>query len=306
MTYEPARRAGVLAVLSTALFLIVPTCSSPKESEPQDTAATRAEGPAEEPILTDEEIEPAAPTPELEPFTVTLPGTTVDLELVGVPGGTYLTEAGPVEVAPFWMARTETTWDAYDVLVYRLDLPEEQRMGDVDGVSRPTKPYISVDRGFGHEGYPALSLSAHGAQAFCEWLSEATGRSFRLPTTLEFEWAARAMSETPYGCGPVEELSAHAWFRDNSDRKTHPVGERSANAWGLHDLHGNVAEWALDAEGEPVVCGGSWRDSAPKLAADARREPSDAWNASDPQIPKSVWWLADANFVGFRVVCEPD
>jgi formylglycine-generating enzyme required for sulfatase activity len=267
------------------------------------------EPPEEEPFLVDEPIpDPREPAPATgsEPFTVTLPGTTVDLELLPVPGGTYLTADGAVQIAPFYMARTETTWDAYDVFVFRLDLPEEQRMGSADGVTRPTKPYISVDRGFGHEGYPALSMSAQGAQAFCDWLSETTGRRFRLPTTLEFEWAARARSQTPYGCGDVAALPDHAWFRDNAGRKTHPAGEKTPNAWGLFDLHGNVAEWALDEQGRPVVCGGAFRDSAEKVAADARREPSDAWNASDPQIPKSVWWLADANFVGFRVVCEPD
>jgi len=336
MTNEPARRAGVLAVLVTASLLCTTSCSAPGAPEPaaQDTARRDTSPPdasldgvtsgeedsasastGEEQLL--EEAPDAASVQEarehaqaalaasgLEPFRVTLPGTTTEIEMLPVPGGTCLTGRGPVEIAPFYMASTETTWDAYDVLVYRKDLADE-RHADEDGVSRPTKPYISVDRGFGHAGFPALSMSPRGAEVFCEWLSQVTGRTFRLPTTTEFEWAARAMSPTPYGCGEVAGLGEHAWFRDNAGRKTHPVGTRSPNAWGLLDLHGNTAEWALDEDGHPVVCGGSFRDTAEKLCADARRQPSAAWNASDPQVPKSVWWLADANFVGFRVVCDP-
>jgi formylglycine-generating enzyme required for sulfatase activity len=238
------------------------------------------------------------------PMRVKLPGSVVEIELLAVPGGTLQTPEGPVEVAPFWLARTETTWDAYDVMVFRLDLPESERQGGADGVARPTKPYINVDRGFGHAGYPALSMSALGAEAFCRWLSEGTGKRFRLPTPGEHAWAARALSETPYGCGSVEALAEHAWFRDNSGRKTHPVGEKGANAWGFVDLHGNVAEWTIDSGGRAAVVGGSFNDSAQALAAGSRREPTAAWNASDPQIPKSVWWLADASFVGFRIACD--
>lgn len=248
----------------------------------------------------------AAPEPEREVYTVTLPGDLVQIDMLAIPGGTLARPEGPVEVAPFWMARTELTWDAYDVLVFRLDLPEDQRVLDVDGVTRPTKPYILVDRGFGHAGYPALSMSQLGAEAFCAWLSGATGRRFRLPTTVEWEYAARAGSTTAYGCGDAAGLAEHAWYRENSGRKTQPVGQKSANAFGLHDMHGNVSEWALEPDGKAVQCGGTFRDAAGKVGADARREPLASWNASDPQMPKSRWWLADANFVGFRLVCEPE
>lgn len=236
---------------------------------------------------------------------MTLPGDLVQVEMLRVPGGTLAREGGAVEVASFWVARTELTWDAYDVLVFRLDQPETQRVVDIDGVTRPTKPYILVDRGFGHAGYPALSMSPLGARSFCEWLSQATGRRFRLPTVDEWEYAARAGSATVYGCDEAEKLPEHAWFRDNAERKTHPVGTRTPNAFGLFDLHGNVSEWAELPDGTAVQCGGSFRDPAPKVGADARRESVPAWNASDPQMPKSVWWLADANFVGMRLVCDP-
>ncbi len=242
---------------------------------------------------------------ELEPFMLTLPGGLVEIEMAAVPAGKLTRAGGELAVGPFWMAATETTWDAYDVFVFRLDLPETERQGDADGVTRPTKPYMLADRGFGHAGYPAISLSARGAESFCRWLSSATGRHFRLPTEAEWEWAARAGSPTAFSCTDEAQVAELAWFRDNAERKTHPVASKAKNAFGLHDMHGNVAEWASLPDGRPVACGGSFRDGAKGCGADARREPTAAWNAGDPQIPKSTWWLTDANFVGFRIVCDP-
>ena len=69
-------------------------------------------------------------------------------------------------------------------------------------------------------------------------------------------------------------------------------------------MHGNASEWCTGGDGEPVSLGGSYRDGPGGVGCAARQPPSKAWNASDPQLPKSVWWLADAGFVGFRVVCE--
>ena len=69
-------------------------------------------------------------------------------------------------------------------------------------------------------------------------------------------------------------------------------------------MWGNAAEWVTGDGGRPLVVGGSYRDAADRAGCAAAVTPSDAWNASDPQMPKSVWWLADGGFVGFRVVCE--
>ncbi len=300
MTIQRLIRSGF-----AALIAVIPgiwACSTPEQSavaEPAGNESTRSRYPDDGMTIEG----PKSPAPAQEPMRVKLPGSLVEIELLHVPGGTCTTADGPVEIAPFWLARTETTWDAYDVMVFRLDRPESERQG-VDGVARPTKPYINVDRGFGHAGYPALSMSALGAESFCKWLSDATGKHFRLPTPIEHEWAARALSPTPYGCGSIEALGEHAWFRDNSGRTTHPVGGKSPNAWGFVDLHGNVGEWTVDAEGKSFVEGGAFAESAAALEAGKRRTPSPSWNASDPQIPKSVWWLADANFVGFRIACD--
>lgn len=251
----------------------------------------------------------------LQPFVETVPGTTLGIEMVPIPRGTLQTTDAQGAVSshslgPFYISAKEITWDAFDAFVFGLDViaqPQTDGSQPADAITRPSKPYIMMDRGFGHGGYPAISMSQKGAAAFCTWLSHKSGRIYRLPTEAEWEYACRAGSQAAwaFGADPAG-LDAVAWYRASSDGKTHPVGSLAPNAYGLYDVHGNAAEWCVSEGNEAVVRGGSYRDDAEGVSSSARVAPSPAWNASDPQIPKSSWWLADAGFVGFRVVCEGD
>ena len=240
---------------------------------------------------------------KLEPLNQEIPDTTVSFEMVPVPAGTVTieTENGPqeVEVGPFWISPTELTWDLYDVFQFRLDRTRSAEGSDADAVTRPSKPYLPPDRGYGHDGYPAISISYKGADSFCKWLSLKTGRNYRLPTEAEWQYVCRL--------GKVDEnaIDEFAWHKGNTDYTTKPVAALKPDARGIYDMYGNVAEWCTDIEGNPVTYGGSFQDTADNLGWAARVPPSERWNDSDPQIPKGTWWLADCGFVGFRIVCVP-
>jgi formylglycine-generating enzyme required for sulfatase activity len=143
-----------------------------------------------------------------------------------------------------------------------------------------------------------IKVSWGDAVAYAQWLSKRTGKGYRLPTEAEWEYATRAGTSTRWSFGDGKQaLGKHAWYDDNADSKTHPVGEKSPNPWGLHDVHGNVWEWVQDCwhesyQGAPtdgsawlaagggncgrcVVRGGSW-DNLPVDLRSAYRSWSES------------------------------
>ena len=232
---------------------------------------------------------PPRRTPALKRFTEKIPGTLVSFDMISI--------ADNASIKPFWIGKTEVTWDEFDIWAFSLDLSETEKAAGVDAESRPSHPYGAPDRGFGHQGYPALAMTHEAAQEYCKWLSHKTGHKYRLPSEAEWERACRA--------GGEQNLREMAWFKNNSEDKTHAVATRQPNSLGIYDLAGNVEEWCRAADGSYVVRGGSFVEPIEKIGCTARVAQRDSWNRTDPQMPKSRWWLSDAPFVGFRVVREP-
>ena len=279
-------------------------------------------------------------------YTESIPGSKVSFDMVPIPGGTYgmgspdsekgrNADEGPrhlVTVRPFWMGKCEVTWDEYDLFWKARpgmkDDVEPEAPKDADAVTRPTPPYADETFEHGREGHPVLCITHHAAMQYCRWLSVKTGKVYRLPTEAEWEYACRAGTKTAYFFGDnLSKLGDYAWFAGNSDEKTHKVGTKKPNPWGLYDMYGNVMEWCLDTYAAdtyknapadkpslwPVVLptasrfpnvarGGSWTDEADQCRSATRRGSSKEWIKLDPQRPQSIWWLTSADFVGFRVV----
>ncbi len=243
------------------------------------------------------------------PYTDTIPGTLVTFEMVPVPAGEVMmpSPAGPKRVAvpAFWVSRTEVTWDAFDIFAFRLDVPRAER-SKVDASTRPSTPYGAPDHGFGHAGYPALSMTYHTAMRYAEWLTQKTGKKYALVTDRQWLRVARlAFPNTPATGMTPAELERVAWTAENAESKTHPVATRGADALGLFDLLGNAGEWVTAEDGTPVLRGGTWRQPSKVVRLWPRDVQEPSWNQTDPQIPKSRWWLSDGTFVGFRIVRIP-
>ena len=246
---------------------------------------------------------------EFKAYTETVPNALVKFEMLPIPEGSIDMpdpknpgQTTSVKVKRLWMSKTEVLWDLYDIYAFRLDLTDEQKANNVDAESRPSKPYGAPDRGFGHQGYPALSMHLDAAEYFCKWLSAKTGKKYRLPTEAEWEYACRAGGPPKKLEG--SDLEAVAWFWDNADDKTHPAGQLKPNAWGFYDMLGNAAEWVIMPDGKKAVAGGSFRDKADKVHCGARDFYTPDWQAQDAHTPKSRWWLSDGPHVGLRLVRE--
>jgi formylglycine-generating enzyme required for sulfatase activity len=242
-------------------------------------------------------VQPAGADDKFAAYTERLAGTTVKFEMLPIPAGKIqfsIDGKAPsyeVKIKRFWMAATECTIDEYDVFCWKLDIPRDKRP-PYDARAYPSEPGYNRF-GSGHSGFPAVSIKLHQAKRYCEWLSQKTGRKYRLPTPAEWEYACRG------GGKPFKATSETAWTEENSDNEVHPVAKKKPNAFGLYDMLGNVSEWTVSADGKiELACGGYFLQPAKEITSHTRERINGelAW--------PSNWWLDVAPYPGFRIVRE--
>jgi formylglycine-generating enzyme required for sulfatase activity len=248
----------------------------------------------------------ATPPDSMSTYTESIPGTLVEFEMVPVPAGSVTIDGTEQSVGPFWMAATEVRWDAYDT--YRLDEQmKDLDEAEADAISLPSKPYGFGNEipGFGQEKYPVLSVARNAARQYARWLSAKTEHTYRLPTAAEWKHACKLSYDSPSEWGP-DQLSKYAWFQGNAEETAHPAASLAPSDLGLYDQLGNAAELVAPPDDDPdqktEVWGGSYQSEAGSVHCSARRQKTPAWQESDPQLPKSKWWLSDAQFVGVRLI----
>jgi formylglycine-generating enzyme required for sulfatase activity len=227
------------------------------------------------------------------PLTIT---TSSGIDMVLIPAGSFTMgsrrgkeDEQPVhrvQVDAFLMDKHEVTQAAWDKVAEQMGLPNPSHFKGPD--------------------LPVEQVSWVQAARYCNARSQAEGlepcydedttacnfnaTGYRLPTEAEWEYACRAGSDSEYAFGNDERgLGEYSWFADNAAKKTHPVGQKKPNAWGLYDMHGNVAEWCNDnydksyyaaspdhnprglAEGDKnVLRGGAWNSARDGLRSAAR------------------------------------
>ena len=197
-----------------------------------------------------------------------------------------------VNVPRFALAKHEVTFAEWDACL------------DAGGCNG----YRPHDRGWGRSDRPAVRVPWIDAQAYVAWLSQETGAQYRLPSESEWEYAARAGTQTKYHWGGgvgANRANCDGCGSPWDGEKTAPVGSFAPNAWGLHDIHGNVLEWTADCPNESYV--GAPTDGSAWLAGDCGRRVvrGGAWD-SDPRFVRSAYRGAAAtdfivDVIGFRV-----
>jgi len=302
---------------------------------------------------------------KFENFTEKIPGTGVTFEMVAIPEGTFnmgspedeslrKPDEGPVrkvQLSKFWIGKIEVSWNEY-LAFFQATGSQGRTEGqvivnkDVDAITGPTPPWGAPDQGWGKGSRPAITMSWHAANTYCQWLTKVTGKKYRLPTEAEWEYACRGNTSSPYFFeGDPKDYTSKGIFRkifgrdtttigsyivytENSSARTKVPASVKENPFGLKNMAGNVMEFCSDyyapdtystrrreiinpkgpvSGQEHVIRGGSFKSDAKDVRSAARDfTKTKAWLVTDPQMPKSVWWYSDCIDNGFRVVCEAD
>lgn len=182
------------------------------------------------------------------PFEIT---TRSSVRMVWIPGGEFMmgSNQGNADERPAHAVRlTGFLMDTFEVtqeMLTKVQLPNPSHWNDV-----PTRPVERVRwrdaKQYCNERSLLEGLKPCYNEKTPDWNCDYGGEGYRLPTEAEWEYACRAGSEAPFDFGQPEKLKQYAWFGGNGGEKTHGVGQKRPNSWGLYDMYGNVSEWCED------------------------------------------------------------
>ncbi|GCA95934.1 SUMF1/EgtB/PvdO family nonheme iron enzyme [Microcystis aeruginosa] len=239
-----------------------------------------------------------APTP-LTNFTENLPKG-ITLEMVSLPAGQFLMgspDSDP-DAASDEKPQHQVQVNSFAIGKYPVTQAQYQAVMGTNPSHFSNNPQNLVEK-----------VSWDDAQAFCQKLSQITGKTYRLPTEAEWEYACRAGTTTRFYFGDdANQLGDYAWYIGNSQKTTHPVGQKKPNAWGLYDMSGNVWEWCEDNWHNNYI--GAPKDGSAWLTNDNHSQilRGGAWYYL-PYFCRSAFRISFSrrdgsyNDDGFRVVC---
>ncbi len=262
-------------------------CTGPEENVNEEEQA--------EPVG---DTEPVAEETEADDSTFT---NSIGMQFVKIPAGDFLMGA-PEE---------EEYSDKEERPVHQVTISDEFYIGVYEVTQEQWAEVMGDDPSYfsGTDDLPVEKVSWNDVNNFVDELNEMENTdTYRLPTEAEWEYAARAGTDTAFFFGDdINMLADHGWYDDNSEDMTRPVGMKIANPWGLYDVHGNVAEWVLDeyhsnyqkapSDGSEwtdgvdrrVFRGGSWKNAEVNCRSASRDSIGDG---------------SRTNYIGFRLVKE--
>lgn len=231
-------------------------------------------------------------------------GSGIILEMNYIPAGTFLMGSGNVEhespvtqtdISAFWMGKYVITQKQWQTVAQTFEWKDRVL---------PADPAF-----FKGEQHPVEQINWYEAVEFCDRLNQRFGKNFRLPCEAEWEYACRAGTTTRFFFGDDKtDLNDYAWFNDNSLHRTHPIGQKLPNPWGLYDIIGNTWEWCEDRWRQTYDQALPEADLLKNSIHESRLLRGASWNAfpgaCTPTARNRILPDYRAFYYGLRVVCD--
>ncbi len=249
----------------------------------------------------------------------------IGMKLVLIPAGEFgmgsSESAHEVRITrPFYLGTYHVTRGQFRQFVAATDYKTDAEKGEKPGAwglnSETRNGEFSLRYSWRNVGFeqtdehPVVCVSWNEAVAFCEWLRRKEGKTYRLPSEAEWEYACRAGTTTRWYSGD-DEAGLHdvAWFEKNAGGMTHSVGEKKPNAWGLYDMHGNAWQWCADWNGSEYHAVSPTDDPKGPDSGSGRVHRGGGWNSGAGWCQSASRWAYTPGYrsfpLGFRVALVP-